>query len=123
MKFVQPFYRFLRCCVDHLVHHLLAMHSLSAPPEVLIRVNREENELNRHVPEPRNKELEDLGDPRLFAAAMGQRENYVYFLRFFQRVLQDSSIGDVLRRFLFAKDELAESMLIRLFDGKFVLFF
>jgi hypothetical protein len=53
-----------------------------------------------------------------FRAHAGKRDNYSDFLVFFQREIDAKGVGPVTNEYLFAGDDFADEMLIRLFAGK-----
>lgn len=60
-----------------------------------------------------------MHDTTRFQQCLGKGNNYPNYLAFFQQEIDAKGVGEVLREYLFAGDERAESMLCRLFGGKY----
>lgn len=63
--------------------------------------------------------IQSLHDTTRFQECLGKGNNYPNYLSFFQQEIDAKGVGEVLREYLFAGDERAESMLCRLFGGKY----
>lgn len=61
--------------------------------------------------------VQSLRDKAAFKECLGREKNYPNFLEFFQREIEAKGVERVLRDYVFAGDERAESMLARLFGG------
>jgi len=61
-----------------------------------------------------------MHDVAKFRECFGKQENYPNFLAFFQQQIEDKGVGGVLKEYVFAGDERAESMLSRLFGGEYI---
>lgn len=61
--------------------------------------------------------VQSLRDKAAFRECLGREKNYPNFLEFFQREIEAKGVERVLRDYVFAGDERAESMLARLFGG------
>lgn len=66
--------------------------------------------------------VQSLRDKSAFKECLGREKNYPNFLEFFQREIQAKGVERVLRDYVFAGDERAESMLARLFGGMLLSF-
>ncbi|RJE19326.1 hypA-like protein [Aspergillus sclerotialis] len=102
---------------NHIVHHMLSIYALGASPEEIKAAYRRNSSYQRPVLPTKNDVVKFLSDKGSFKAALGKEENYPNFLAFFQNEIEAKGIGAVLNEYLFAGDEVAESMLARLFGG------
>ncbi|KAK5164076.1 uncharacterized protein LTR77_010167 [Saxophila tyrrhenica] len=102
---------------NHIAHHVLAIWALNASTEQ-IQKNYETNESYQRSQPPVNQEvLEELQDPAGFLKNLNPRDNYHTFLRFFQDEIDKGSWQEVLQKYVFAGDDRAEAMFVRLFAG------
>jgi hypothetical protein len=90
--------------LDHLVHEILSIIALGASPEDVQRGYE-------YV-------VKKLQNREFFRSHAGKRDNYSDFLVFFQREIDSKGVGPVMNEYLFAGDEFADEMLIRLFAGE-----
>lgn len=60
-----------------------------------------------------------MHDSARFQECFGKEENYPNYLAFFQREINAKGVGAVLAEYLFAGDERAESMMGRLYGGRY----
>jgi hypothetical protein len=58
-----------------------------------------------------------MHEPEHFKTYLGDEKYYHDFLVFFQKEIESKSWQDVLNEYLFAKDERADDMLVRMFSG------
>ena len=63
--------------------------------------------------------VQRLHDKTIFQDSLGKEKHYASFLAFFQQEIDAKGVGAVLNEYVFAGDEKAESMLLRLFGGLF----
>ncbi|KAE8378255.1 hypA-like protein [Aspergillus bertholletiae] len=102
---------------DHIVHFMLTIWALGASPETIqLQYDRE---AKRQRPAfPRNETLiQSLSDKKEFMKHMYQEEQYSNYLAFFQRVIAEKGVPAIVNEYLFGGDELAESLLCRMFAG------
>jgi len=103
---------------NHIVHHLLTIYALGANEAALQR-GYDNNETyqrpNRKVDESLVQQLSD--DPNVFKSNVGRGARYPTFLTFFQREIAAKGVPAVVNEYLFAGDERAEDLLVRLFGG------
>lgn len=104
--------------VDHIVHHVLSIYALGASPEEIKAAYRRNSSYQRPVLPTKIDVVESLSDKGGFKAALGKEDNYPNFLAFFQTEIEAKGVGAVLNEYLFAGDDVAESMLARLFGGE-----
>ena len=100
---------------NHIAHHLLTLHALNAST-VQIQKNYDINEeYQRAQPDIKEDVLKELSDPAVFLKNLTPRENYHTFLQFFRDEIEKFGWQDVLQNYVFAGDERAEAMFVRLF--------
>lgn len=111
---------FLTKNVDHIVHSVLSIFSLGASPdEIRQAYNRNKSYQRPTFPVDRSV-VEAMRDPVKFQEAFHKEQNYPNYLTFFQEEIDAKGVGVVLKEYVFAGDERAESMLSRLFGGMFI---
>ncbi|KAF7596577.1 hypothetical protein BBP40_000977 [Aspergillus hancockii] len=59
----------------------------------------------------------DMGFHTKFQSCLGKEENYPNFLELFQQKIEKQGVEKVINQYLFAEDELADNMLVRIFGG------
>ncbi len=102
---------------NHIAHHLLCIWALNASAEQ-IQKNYETNEgYQRAQPAVDEKILKELSDPIGFLNNLTPRDNYHTFLQFFRDEIDRSSWQEVLQKYVFAGDDRAEAMFVRMFAG------
>lgn len=102
---------------NHIVHSILSIFSLGASPdEIRQAYNRNKSYQRPTFPIDRSV-VEAMRDPVKFQEAFHKEQNYPNFLAFFQEEIDAKGVGAVLKEYVFAGDERAESMLSRLFGG------
>ena len=102
---------------NHIAHHILAIWALNASTDSLSKNFEKNKKSQRPQPPVDNELLEKLSDSKEFINNLGPRDNYHTFLQFFQREIENSNWKDVLQKYLFAGDERAETMLVRMYGG------
>lgn len=69
---------------------------------------------------PANQDIiQSMHDVAKFQSYFGKEEHYPNYLAFFQTEIDAKGAGAVLKEYVFAGDERAESMMCRLFGGKY----
>lgn len=102
---------------DHIVHLVLSLFSLGASPDD-IRNAYVRNKNYQKPAFPVDKTLvEAMRDTEKFKQGLFKKENYSNYLAFFQEEIDAKGVGAVLKEYVFAGDERAESMMSRLFGG------
>ncbi|KAF9887293.1 hypothetical protein FE257_010288 [Aspergillus nanangensis] len=102
---------------NHIVHHVLTIYALGASPE-LIRDSYVENKQYQNPALQVNEAIvRSLYEKQGFKENLGKGNNYPNYLEFFQREIEGKGVEHVLNQYVFAGDENAEAMMIRLFAG------
>jgi Questin oxidase-like len=95
------------------------MYALGASPEA-IKASFEYNRSYQRSALPIDENIvAALSDKSKFKDFVGKEENYPNFLLYFQREIEAKGVDAVTHEHLFAEDEHAEDLLVRLFDGAF----
>ncbi|KAI9926056.1 hypothetical protein MW887_004515 [Aspergillus wentii] len=102
---------------NHIVHFMLTIFALGASPETIQDQYEREDRRQRPCMPRDEKVIASFTDKTEFMKHMYQEEHYANYLAFFQREIDAKGISDVLNQYLFAGDELAESLLSRMFAG------
>lgn len=108
---------------NHIAHHLLALWALNASPSALEKAWEKNKDTQRAQPEIDVEVLGELvkgeeeGNGEAFLKYVGPRERYHTWLEFFRKQIENKGEEEVVKRFLFAGDEVAETMLVRMFGG------
>lgn len=104
---------------DHIPHLLLSIYALGAAPED-IKASYERNKTYQRPALPASQDvIQSMHDVAKFQQYFGKEEHYPNYLAFFQREIDAKGVGAVLGEYVFAGDERAESMICRLFGGKY----
>ena len=109
---------FLTCQLqNHIAHHLLTLFALKASPDE-IQKGYDVNVSYQRPPEPlKDSIVDDMHKPERFKIYLGKENYYHDFLVFFQNEIEAKSWQNVLNEYLFANDERANDMLVRLYAG------
>ncbi|KAJ5995633.1 hypothetical protein N7481_002610, partial [Penicillium waksmanii] len=100
---------------NHIVHGVLSIFSLGASPDD-IRKNYVRNRNYQRPAQPIDRDVvEGFHDPIKFQEGFHKEENYPNYLIFFQEEIDAKGVDAVLKEYVFAGDQRAESMLSRLF--------
>ena len=102
---------------NHIVHHILAIWALNASPDALQQGYDTNKLYQRSQPPVERSTLEDLHDPSKFVSYLGNQKHYHTFLEFFQSEIEKDGWQDVLQKYLFAGDERADKMFVRMYAG------
>jgi hypothetical protein len=102
---------------DHIVHFMLTIWALGASPET-IQVQYERESRRQRPVFPRDEAvIQSFFDKKRFMKHLYREEHYSNYLAFFQRVIAEKGVPAVINEYLFGGDELAESLLSRMFAG------
>ncbi|CAO2647435.1 Nn.00g083570.m01.CDS01 [Neocucurbitaria sp. VM-36] len=102
---------------NHIAHHLLTLFALNASPAE-IQKGYDVNVSYQRPPEPLKVSIvDDMHDPEQFKKYLGKDNYYHDFLVFFQKEFEAKGWQNVVNEYLFAGDERADDMLVRLFGG------
>jgi hypothetical protein len=102
---------------NHVTHHILAVWALNGSTKS-IQENYETNaKYQRPLGPVKDDILDDLSDPAGFMKHFNKEAAYHTYLKFFQDEIEKNSWQDVLQKYVFAGDERADAMLVRMFAG------
>jgi hypothetical protein len=102
---------------NHIAHHLLTLYSLAATPSQ-IQKHYDENVSYQRPPQPvESAIIQGMEDPLQFKKYLGKERYYNDYLRFFQSEMDKKGWQQVLNEYVFARDERADDMLVRMFAG------
>lgn len=96
---------------------MLTIWALGASPETIQLQYEREDKRQRPAFSPNETLIQSLHDKKEFMKQMYQEEHYPSFLAFFQHEIDQKGVPVVLNEYLFSGDELAESLLSRMFAG------
>ena len=103
---------------DHIPHELLTIYALGASPKD-VETCYERNKRYQRPVLPTNQDIvQSMHDVAKFEEYSGKEENYPNYLAFFQQEIDAKGVPEVLKEYLFAEDERAESMMCRVLAGK-----
>ncbi|GIZ49398.1 hypothetical protein CKM354_001242800 [Cercospora kikuchii] len=102
---------------NHIAHQLLTIWSLNASPEDIQRGYDTNRSYQRPAKKPQTTIVKELHDPKKFIGYLGPDKYYNDFLEFFQEEIDKKGWQDVLQEYVFAGDERAETMLVRMYAG------
>lgn len=103
---------------NHIAHHLLAIYALGASPQELQKAYDDNKGYQRKLKPVQQKNVEDMSDRRKFKEFMGKEKYFHDYEAFFQNEIHAKGWQNVLQEQLFAGDEHADDMLIRMYAGK-----
>ncbi|RDW95095.1 hypothetical protein BP5796_00858 [Coleophoma crateriformis] len=102
---------------NHIVHGLLSLYGLGAPASVLQRHFDTNASYQRPPVKVEEKIIQDMSDPDNFKKYLGKEEYYRDFLLFFEQEMEKKGWQNVLNEYVFAGDERADGMLVRMYAG------
>lgn len=102
---------------NHIAHQLLTMWALKASPDQLQREYTSNSSYQRPMMAPHTSIITDLHDPKKFIQNLGPEDHYNDYLQFFHAEIEKKGWQQVLQQYLFAGDERAETMLVRMYAG------
>ena len=100
---------------NHIAHQVLTLYALKATPHQLQA--QYDVRKKRSIAPPDPDVVEGLHDPGVFYEHLGDESQYGNFLAFFELEIAQSSWQEVMQKYLFARTELAEALLVRMFAG------
>lgn len=103
--------------LDHITHHLLTIYALGASPSMLEKAYNENVSYQRPKGELEQKIVEDLSDKAKFKDYLGQEKYFHDYLVFFQNEIDSKGLEATLNEHVFAGDEHADAMFVRMFAG------
>lgn len=102
---------------NHIAHHLLTVYALAANPDQIQKQYDDNKSYQRPSQPLEDSIIEDMSDPEHFQKFLGQEKYYNDYLKLFQKEINAKGWENVLNEYLFAGDERAEAMLVRMFAG------
>ncbi|CZR69439.1 related to HypA-like protein [Phialocephala subalpina] len=102
---------------NHLAHHMLSLFAVGASPHVLQTLFDLNTSYQRKTETPDPQIVADMLDPKRFQTYLANERHYVEFLTFFEQEIDRKGWQSVLNQYVFKGDELADDMLVRMFEG------
>ncbi|KAK3072515.1 hypothetical protein LTR53_006651 [Teratosphaeriaceae sp. CCFEE 6253] len=102
---------------DHIAHHLLTLWALRAQPEDLQHAYDINAGYQRPLQPPDRSVLTEFHDVERFAGYVGKEQYYNDFLVFFQDEMTETTMPDVINKYILSGDKRADDLLCRLFGG------
>ncbi|OJD33030.1 uncharacterized protein BKCO1_3400021 [Diplodia corticola] len=102
---------------NHIVHHLLTLYALGAPPSSIQAAYDANRTYQRPPVAVHPRVAADLSSRSTFAAHLGDEAYYGDYLAHFSAELEAKGVRAVLSEYLFARDERADDLLVRTFAG------
>lgn len=103
---------------NHIVHHLLTLWALNASSTALQKAYDQNQSYQRPAMAPSTTNIAELRDPEKFMNHLGPEKHYSDFLVFFKEEIDKTSWQQVLQKYVFAADERADDMLVRMYAGE-----
>ncbi len=102
---------------NHIAHHVLTIFALGAT-EQEIQKAYDANKIYQRPQHPIRQEIvQDMGDNAIFTKYLGQEEYFSHYEAFFQKEIDANGWEAVLTEHLFAHDEHADDLLVRMYAG------
>ena len=102
---------------NHIVHLVLTLYGLGAPPNVIERSYKANTSYQQATKPLTEENVAAMSEPHGFKSFLGNAEYTHDYLEFFQREIEKKGVETVLQEYLFSGTEIAEDMLVRLFMG------
>ena len=102
---------------NHIAHQTLSLYALNASKENLQKAYDANSGYQRNAKPAEESILEELEDPAKFVSYLGREKHYSDFLAFFSAKMEQHGWQDTLQKYMFAGDEQAEAILVRMFAG------
>ncbi|KAK2807166.1 hypothetical protein FQN51_004780 [Onygenales sp. PD_10] len=102
---------------NHIPHHLLTIYALGGTPEEVQKAYGSDVHMQQPSRLVDETKVAQLSDKENFKALIGNGNNYPHFLAFFQRQIDAKGIGAVLNEYVFAGDDVADDMFVRLYGA------
>ncbi|KAF2090701.1 hypothetical protein K490DRAFT_62024 [Saccharata proteae CBS 121410] len=100
---------------NHIAHHLPTLWAIGATP-IDIQKQYDANKHYQRPPMPvKESDVKNMHDPSKWKSYLGQEKYYNDFLVYFQDEIDQKGWQNVLNEYVFAGDERADDMLVRLF--------
>ncbi len=109
--------------IDHIVHHILSLWALGASPFEI----QAAYDLNKIYQIPHYHHgpsiTANFHDPTFFKECLGKSEFYTDYLHFFQGLIAEIGVEEVVREYVFKGDERADDILGRMYSGNRLPYF
>lgn len=102
---------------NHILHHILTLYALGASPDEVQAGFDHNTTYQRPAMQASARKAKELSDPKVWKECLGNEDHYSDFVLHFQQDMEASSFNEVLHKYLFAGDERANDMLVRLYAG------
>ncbi|KAI9698118.1 MAG: hypothetical protein M1820_007626 [Bogoriella megaspora] len=104
---------------NHIVHHLLTIYALGATGPTVKKQYDYNLGYQRPLLELNESVVQELHDRSNWEQYLGNGKHYHDFLAFFKQEINQKGWQNVLKEYLFARNETADDLLIRMFAGFF----
>ncbi|KAF2496682.1 hypothetical protein BU16DRAFT_458022 [Lophium mytilinum] len=102
---------------NHIAHHLLTLFALGASPSI-IKKQYDRNKIYQRPPGAlEDSVVDDMHGPERFKSYLGDEKYYRDFLVYFEKEIEQKGWENVLNEYVFAGDERAEDLLVRMHGG------
>ncbi|KAK3699520.1 hypothetical protein LTR37_016389 [Vermiconidia calcicola] len=102
---------------NHIAHDLLAKWALNATTEDIQKSYEKNVTYQRQGPSVDESVLRDMGDSTEYKKHLGTGDNYHTLLKFFENEIDSFGWENALQKHVFAGDERADDMLVRMYAG------
>lgn len=102
---------------NHIAHHILTIYALGATTQEIQKAYDVNSNYQRPQGPVEEKVVQDMGDKANFAKFMGQEKYFSDYKEFFQKEIEAKGWQAVLNEHLFAGDEHANALLVRMYAG------
>ncbi|WPH03794.1 oxidoreductase afly [Acrodontium crateriforme] len=102
---------------NHIAHHLLTLWALKGSTEQIQSAYDHNKDYQGATTPPQESVVLDMHDRTKWKSFLGNGKYYNDFLQFFQDEIKKSSWQEVVQKYVFAGDERANDILVRLFAG------
>ncbi|KAL6702627.1 hypothetical protein ACN47E_001296 [Coniothyrium glycines] len=102
---------------NHIAHHLCTLFALGASPAEIQKAYDGNVSYQRPSVGLKDSVIDDMRQPERFSTRLGKERYYHDFLVFFQKEIDHKGWQSVVNEYLFAGDERADDLLVRLFAG------
>lgn len=102
-----------------MVHYVLTRYALGESPESIQKIYELVSSYQRPVLPADEDVVKAMADREKFKGFLDDEKQYPNFLAYFQREIDAKGVGAAINEHLFAGDEHADDMLVRVFAGWF----
>jgi len=102
---------------NHIVHHLLSSYALGADQAALQKHYAKDIRYQRPAFPVDEAVVNAMADRTIFKKYLGQEQQFANFLTYFQREIDSQGVDKVLNERVFAGDDHADNLLVRMFAG------